>query len=345
MILLRVLVIAAGALIVLTSITEAIRAFVLPRGASLRFSRWVFIGVFRALAVLASVRRAHDRKSRDAIMVYGAPLAVLCLPIAWLLASLLGYSGIFWAIDQGSYGDAFVVSGSSLLTLGFDRPPGVGGAVAAFSEAGVGLALLAVVISYLPSLNSAFARRETVVAMLDARAGSPPNAVTLIERHLVYATIDHLDIQWPSWEEWIVDVGVSHSTHPMLTFFRSADPDHSWVTATLALVDAANFRLSAIERPGAGNADAFMFYRAATTVLERIDGYFRRPGGRGWQRAVEQSEFETVLDRFERVGLEVPRDRDVAWQRFSIRRAHYEPFIGRLTMLLDAPPPPPWATQ
>jgi hypothetical protein len=345
MIVLRVLVVVAGTLIIFTVISEAIRAFVLPRGASLRFSRWIFVGVFRALRGLSWVRRAHDRRSRDAIMVYGAPLAVLCLPVAWLIASLIAYSGIFWAIDQGGYGDAFVVSGSSLLTLGFDRPPGVGGAATAFSEAGVGLALLAVVISYLPSLNSAFSRREEVVAKLDARAGTPPDAVTLIERHLVYATIDHLDIQWPMWEEWIVDVGVSHSTHPMLTFFRSADPDHSWVTATLALVDAANFRLSAIERPGAGNADAFMFYRAATAVLERIEGYFRRPGREGWQRTVEQPDFDAVLDRFARAGVEVPRDRESAWQRFSLRRAHYEPLIGRLTVLLDAPPPPPWASR
>jgi hypothetical protein len=345
MIVLRVLVVIAGAVIVLTSITEAIRAFVLPRGASLRFSRWIFVAVFRALGALVRVRRAHDRKSRDAIMVYGAPLAVLCLPVAWLFATLLGYSGIFWAIDKSSgFGDAFVVSGSSLLTLGFDRPPGVSGAATAFSEAGVGLALLAVVISYLPSLNSAFSRREALVAMLDARAGTPPDGVTLIERHLVYATIDHLDIQWPSWEEWIVDVGVSHSTHPMLTFFRSADPDHSWVTATLALVDAANFRLSAIQRSGAGNADAFMFYRAATTVLERIDGYFRRSGRKAWTRTIEQPAFNSVLDRFAKAGVEVA-DRDAAWERFSVRRAHYEPMIGRLTTLLDAPPPPPWASR
>src|SRR5581483_1759439 len=113
--------------------------------------------------------------------------------------------------------------------------------------AGVGLALLAIVISYLPSLNAGFARRESFVAMLDARAGVPPTGLKLIERHTVFAGIDHLDLLWPECERWIVDVGESHTAIPLLTLFRSAEPGHSWLTAAAALIDAANIRLSAIQ--------------------------------------------------------------------------------------------------
>ena len=137
---------------------------------------------------------------------------------------MLGFAGIFWAIDGGGFGDAVVVSGSSLFTLGFERPDGVGGAIVAFACATIGLGLLALVITYLPTLNSAFSRRESVVAMLDTRAGSPPNAITLIERHHVFAGIETLDALWPEWERWIVDVGETHYTHPMLVFFRSSEP-------------------------------------------------------------------------------------------------------------------------
>ena len=50
-------------------------------------------------------------------------------------------------------------------------------------EAGTGLAFLAIVIGYLPVLYQLFSRRETHIIMLDARAGSPPNATTLLSRH------------------------------------------------------------------------------------------------------------------------------------------------------------------
>ena len=163
-----------GALVILTALLEAVRSFVIPRGLNVPFTRFVFVGVFRSLRALAYVRGARDRETRDAYMAYAAPLGVLALPAAWLVASLLGYAAIFWGIDGGGFGDAVVVSGSSLFTLGFERPLGVGGAITSFTEAAVGLALLAIVISYLPSLNSAFARRESIVATLDARAGTPP---------------------------------------------------------------------------------------------------------------------------------------------------------------------------
>ena len=275
----RVLAAVAGALLVAFVLLEALRAFVVPRGVQLR-SRVVFYWVFRLLRWFARVRGAVEREAADAIMVYGAPIAVIGLPLLWLFMSLLGFSAIFWAIDGGGFGDAVVVSGSSLFTLGFDRPDGVGGAIAAFADATVGIGLLALVITYLPTLNSAFSRRESVVAMLDARAGSPPDALTLIERHHVYSGIETLDALWPEWERWIVDVGETHYTHPMLVFFRSSEPWHSWVTATATLLEAANFRLSAIQASGAGNAAAWMFYRAGARRDPAAPGLLRLPRGR-----------------------------------------------------------------
>ena len=326
-----------GALVILTALLEAVRSFVIPRGLNVPFTRFVFVGVFRSLRALAYVRGARDRETRDAYMAYAAPLGVLALPAVWLVASLLGYAAIFWGIDGGGFGDAVVVSGSSLFTLGFERPLGVGGAITSSAEAAVGLALLAIVISYLPSLNSAFARRESIVATLDARAGTPPDAVTLIERHHVFAEIEHLDLLWADWEKWIVEVGASHFTHPMLAFFRSSDPAHSWVTAIAALLDAANFRLSAVQASGAGNASAWMFYRAAFGVVTRLSGYFRRFQDGTVATVVERAAFDRVLARFESIGVPLVDDPGVAWERFARRRAEYEPIVDELSALVDAP--------
>ena len=332
----RILVAIAGCFAVPWSLLEAIRAFVIPRGVQLR-SRVVFYWVFRLLRWVVRVRGAVEREAVDAIMVYGAPIAVLGLPLLWLLTTLLGFAGIFWAIDGGGFGDAVVVSGSSLFTLGFDKPDGVGGAIAAFADATIGLGLLALVITYLPTLNAAFSRREAVVAMLDSRAGSPPNALTLVERHHVFAGIETLDALWPEWERWIVDVGETHYTHPMLVFFRSSEPQHSWVTATATLLEAANFRLSAIDAPGAGNAAAWMFYRAGLGAVGRLRGFYAYRVSDREVEPVDRGEFDRVLSRFEEVGVPVVEGRDVAWERFCRRRAEYEPVLDALARLVDAP--------
>jgi hypothetical protein len=332
----RILAAVAGGFAVGWSLLEAIRAFVIPRGVQLR-SRVVFYWVFRLLRGVTRVRGAVEREATDAIMVYGAPIAVLGLPLLWLITTLLGFSAIFWAIDGGGFGDAVVVSGSSLFTLGFDRPVGVGGAIAAFADATVGLGLLALVITYLPTLNAAFSRRESIVAMLDSRAGSPPDALTLIERHHVFAGVETLDALWPEWERWIVDVGETHYTHPMLVFFRSSEPWHSWVTASATLLEAANFRLSAMQASGAGNAAAWMFYRAAIGAVGRLRTFYSYRIADREIEPVNRDAFERVLSHLTEIGVPVVADHDLAWERFCRRRAEYEPVIDALARLVDAP--------
>jgi hypothetical protein len=333
---LRILAAVAGGLAVGFVLLEAIRAFVVPRGVQLR-SRVVFFWVFRLLRFVTRLRGAVEREAVDAIMVYGAPIAVLGLPFVWLVTTLLGFAAIFWSIDAGGFGDAIVVSGSSLFTLGFERPEGVGGAIAAFADATIGLGLLALVITYLPTLNAAFSRRESVVAMLDTRAGSPPDALTLIERHHVFAGIETLDALWPEWERWIVDVGETHYTHPMLVFFRSSEPWHSWVTSIATLLEAANFRLSAIQASGAGNAAAWMFYRAGLGAVGRLRAFFVYRIADRDVEPVDRGAFERVLVHLDEVGVPVVDDHDLAWERFCRRRADYEPIVDALARLVDAP--------
>lgn len=325
----------AGAAVVVLALLEAFRTFVVPRGLRLRLSRPVTRSIFRGLGWLA--RRLEEDRGHG-VMVHAGPLAVMALPFVWLLACWLGYAAIFWAVDP-TYDTPLVISGSSLFTLGFDKPPGVGGAITSFSEAAVGLALLAVVISYLPALNAGFARRETEVAKLDARAGMPPSALTLIERHSIYAGIEHLDQLWPEWEAWIVDVGQSHSTHPLLTLFRSSAPAHSWVAALGAMMDAANLRLSALQASGAGNASAWFFYRAAVGVLARLVGFFRLELRE--PPALERRAFDDTLRRFAELGVPVVDDHDVAWERVTRRWEEYEPFVAALGRLVDAHERPP----
>ena len=52
----------------------------------------------------------------------------------------------------------------------------------AFVEAALGLGLLAMLISYLPTIYGSFSRREVSVSQLAVRAGTPPSAPEMIIR-------------------------------------------------------------------------------------------------------------------------------------------------------------------
>ena len=97
----------------------------------------------------------------DARMALYAPLSLLALPFAWLTICGIGYMAIYWALGIESLWELVAISGSSLLTLGFDPPPGAAPLIISFSEAALGLTLVALLISYLPAMYGALADSAT----------------------------------------------------------------------------------------------------------------------------------------------------------------------------------------
>ena len=86
---------------------------------------------------------------------------------------------------RSTIGDHLYLSGVTFFTLGYgDIVPRSGPArLLTILEAGTGLGFIAVVIGYLPVLYQLFSRREAAVIRLDGRAGSPPTALGLLQRH------------------------------------------------------------------------------------------------------------------------------------------------------------------
>ncbi len=111
------------------------------------------------------------------------------------------------------------------------------------------LALL--LVTYLPSLYAAFSRREAQIALLEARAGSPPSGVDMIERYHRIDWLDRLTAVWEDWEAWFADIEETHTSLPALAFFRSPQPEQSWVTAAGAVLDGAALSARATSRCGA----------------------------------------------------------------------------------------------
>src|SRR5258708_11148681 len=107
------------------------------------------------------------------------------------------------------------------------------------AEAGIGFGFLAAVIGYLPVLYQAFSRREIVISLLDARAGSPPSAGELIRRLAAAHSMDSIRHLLVEWERWSAELLESHLSFPVLRFFRSQHDNQSWLGALTPILDTS----------------------------------------------------------------------------------------------------------
>ena len=331
-------VLIAGIIIVILTLSSALSTFVLPRSARSQLNRIVFGLLRRVFDFFIHFAKTYPR--RDAIMAYYAPIGLMLLLPSWYLLILIGYAAMYWALGVGDLFAVFRLSGSSLFTLGFDisKTPVV--TMLAFSEAMIGLMLVGLLIAYLPTMYSAFSRREQVVNMLEVRAGSPPSALEMLLRFNRIHGLEKLSNYWSVWEAWFADVEESHTTLPALIFFRSPRPDNSWVTAAGTVLDAAAITLSAVEIPY--EASAALCIRAGYLTLRRIANYFDIPNPQEPHFpenpiCVDREEFEDVLNQLAIAGLPIKADRDQAWRDFAGWRVNYDRALILLCGLVMAP--------
>lgn len=340
---LRVLAFAAGGLVVLATVGSAVRTVVLPRGVPARMASTVFIAAREVFHL--RLRRASTYEDRDRIMAPYAPLSLLLLALTWLVAVATGYVAMFWAVGVRPLREAFVASGSSLLTLGFARPPGLAGVALAFSEAVLGLTLVALLIAYLPTLYSSFSRREATVTRLEVRAGSPPWGVEMLERFARIGWLDHLRDEWDRWEVWFVELEETHTSFPSLVFFRSPQPDHSWVTAAGAVLDAASLASSCMLDH---DPRSEVCLRAGYLALRRIADFFGiayDPQPDPTDRiSITRQEFDDAYARILAAGVPVLADRDQCWADFAGWRVNYDTVLLALCSLTMAPLAP-WSSD
>jgi hypothetical protein len=339
------LVFVLGLLTVILTLFSALSTFVLPRAARSQLNRLVF-GLLRRLIDFI-LHFAKTYRLRDGIMAYYAPIGLMLLLPTWYLLTLLGYAAIYWALGAGDLFAVFRLSGSSLFTLGFDisKTPLV--TVFAFSEAMIGLMLVGLLIAYLPTIYSAFSRREQVVNMLEVRAGSPPSAAEMLLRFHRNQGLEKLSDYWKVWEAWFADIEESHTTLPALIFFRSPRPENSWVTAAGAVLDAASITLSAIEIPY--DVSAALSIRAGFLALRRIATYFDIPNPQtphypDTPICVDRKEFDDLLNQLAGAGLPLKPDREQAWRDFAGWRVNYDRALILLCGLVMAPEAP-WSSD
>jgi hypothetical protein len=340
----EVLWFAAGVALVLSVVDSAIRTFVLPRGTSSVMTRAVFVGLRTVFNRIARLTRSYE--GRDRVMALYAPIGLLVLPLTWLTILLVAFAMMFHALGVSGYERAIEMSGSSVFTLGFVRPPDFATNILAFVEAASGLALLALLIAYLPTIYGAFSRREVLVAQLAVRAGEPPSGVELLSRAQRMERFQLLDELWVSWQTWFAELEETHTSLGVLSFFRSPRANRSWVTACGAVLDAASLRLAAVDLPF--DPQAGFCIRGGVFALRAVAGYFGLPfdpdPAPTDPTSITEDEFLEACDRLVAAGIPVRADRDQAWHDFNGWRVNYDAVLIGLAGLVMAPYAP-WSSD
>jgi len=335
----QVVAVVAGTLVVVWTLTSAVKSVVVPRGVIPSITRFHFVGIRKLFNLLAGPARPYE--TRDRVLAVYAPLALVTLPATWVVLVLTGFTAIFWGSGVQPLTEAFATSGSSLFTLGFLHPGETARIVLVFIEAGIGLGLISLMISYLPTIYGAFSRREALVGMLEVRAGLPPSPAELLTRYSRIGLLDEIDKDlFERWEAWFIDVEESHTSQPSLGFFRSPHPQRSWITAGGCVLDTAAIVSSTIDRPY--NAHCDIVIRTGFLCLRRIADLFQlsydpdpAPSD---PITVSREEFDGLCVELERYGVPLKADRDQAWRDFAGWRVNYDQVLVRLCALTSAPP-------
>src|SRR6516164_4336733 len=329
---------AAGIVLLLATASSAIKTLLIPRAARTLLGSalgWLVWGAFRKVGA-----RVEDLRQRERILASSGPAWLIALLVCWLFCLLLGFALLLWPLNYHTFPLALEEAGSSLFTLGFVRPYGAGPVGVVFLAGASGLALVALFIAYLPTLYTAFNRREIAVTTLEALAGSPPWGPELLARQALIGDVAYLPKVYERWTEWAADIAESHTNYRTLAFFRSPDPQTSWLLGLLAVLDAAALHLAL--NPGTAPAEARPLLRVGYITMRKVARNLGLPVTDDPHPddpiVLTRAEFDSALDRMHRAGWVFERDPDDAWPHFHGWRVNYEAAAYALARFLDLPP-------
>jgi hypothetical protein len=286
------------------------------------------------------------RRRANMLGAFG-PLSLLGLLGAWLIGLVLGFALVGWGLgtplqsasnDPTEFSSYLYLSGVTLFTLGFGdlTPTEPAGRLLSVFEAGVGYGFLAAMLGYLPVLYQAFSRRELVISLLDARAGSPPTAGQFLLRMAQDRHPNDLDSFLAELERWAAELLESHLSFPMLGFYRSQHDNQSWLAALTMILDSCTLLLVGVKGTNLYQAQlTFAMARHAAVDLALViranppEMPIERLSCQTWQR---------LRAALATAGVPLHEGPEVE-RKVSELRAMYEPFVQALAerFLLDLP--------
>jgi hypothetical protein len=331
----------AGVVVVALTAANVVFTMVLPRRpfgldrltvVIARMVRQVFMGL---------TRLARSYEGKDAILAPAGPVTLVVQLLTWAAGLTLGF-GLLVASQHHGFGDAVLQAVAALFTVGTMHAGGPPVFPVDVAAGAMWAVVVALQIAYLPTIYAAFSRREAQVALLESRAGLPAWGPEVLIRQQLVGILDTLPELYGSWETWAAEVAESHTTYPVLLFFRSPEPWYSWVLGALAVMDAAAIHLAAA--PTTAGSRARLCLRMGFTLLDRIGLSL------GWEIDADPDpdgpieltyeEYAEALAMLADAGFPLERTAEESWPDFVGWRVNYEPAAYRLADQLLAPPAP-----
>jgi hypothetical protein len=342
-----VIVVPASVLLILLVLLDAFEAIVLPRRVKrqFRFVRLFYTYFWTPWAAIARIMRSDKR--RNTLLSLFGPLSIIVLLACWATGLIMGFALLHWSLDtplinprgEAGLGMFAYFSGVTFFTLGFGdlTPLEPLGRFLAVLETGLGFGFLAIIISYLPVLYQAFSRREVTISLLDARAGSPPTAGTLLSRLARFSNLERLDQFLAEWEHWAAELLESHISFPVLSYYRSQHDNQSWLAALTAILDTSAVVVAAV--PDIDRSQAWMTFAMGRHVaVDLAQAFYIRPVDPPSDR-LSPERWKSLRESLRNAGLTL-NDNEAVQQRLIELRGMYEPFVTALsTTLLIALPP------
>ncbi len=318
---------------------DVFEVMLLPRRVQrkLRLVR-IFFNYSWALWSAVAQRIRSPKRRENIIGIYG-PLSLVALMLLWAVILILSFGFVYYALQPSSgLFHLFYMSGVTFFTLGYgDVTPQtkITKALAVF-ESGTGFGFIAVVISYLPVLYQMFSRREMHVIQLDARAGSPPVAITLLTRHLEGGGHRYLYQLLQRWEEWASEMVESHLSYPMLGYYRSQHHNQHWLAAMGAIMDTCALCLVGLR--DVETFPAKMTFATARLALVELSRIFELSPKTNAPDRLPADQFLLLSEQLGNAGVEFSAPEE-AEGRLGEFRATYEPFLLALSDYLLIPLP------
>jgi hypothetical protein len=339
--------IIAGVFVLLAILLDAFETTILPRRVQrgFRITSWFYRFTWRPWWKLAKQIKSKTR--RETFLGYFGPLSLLFLLMVWAFGLIFGFALLHWGagehVQLGKEGVQFwtvlYLSGSTFFTIGFGDVLPTSGIerFLAVLEGGMGFAFLGIVIGYLPTIYSAFSKREIQISLLDARAGSPPTAMELLLRVGKYPQDAGLDVILRDWEHWAAEVLESHISYPMLSYFRSQHSNQSWLGALTMILDSSALVIAGVDdiRPEQAKLTFAMARHAVVDLTQVLNVRYQLAE----VDRLPPEELNILREKLAEKGVRVRNDAQFE-QKLAYLRTQYEPYAQAIATRLFITLPP-----
>lgn len=339
--------IISGAAIIFAVLLDAFETVVLPRRVQRHFRITILFyrNTWAPYAKLAG--RIKSQTRRETVLGYFGPLSMIALLVIWALGLIFGFALLqYGGGEHLAFGNQPITfrlllyhSGETFFTLGYGdiTPASYYSRALSVFEAGMGFGFLAVVIGYLPTIYSAFSRREIEISLLDARAGSPPSAAELLTRSLSSLDVGNLDRLFHDWERWAAEVLESHLSYPVLSFYRSQHSNQSWLGALTVILDATALVIAGIDGVSSEQARwTFKMARHAVVDLAQVVNAHYDPMS---QDRLSDQDLAQIRTQLAEKGLKLG-DGAMVEAKLHELRMKYEPYVMGIARNLYITVPP-----